>query len=168
MDFLEVGKIINTHGLRGEVKVVTWTDSPEVFEELSYVVAKMRGEEVRLDISGVKYQKNNIIVKFAQLDSIEKAEQYKNAVLLASREELGELPEGVYYIVDLIGCSVFADGEKVGVLADVFSTGSNDVYDIKREGRKNLLVPIIEGVLKSVDIPNREIVIKIPEGIEDE
>ncbi len=168
MEFLEVGKIINTHGLRGEVKVVTWTDSPEVFEELSYVVAKMHGEEVRLDVSGVKYQKNNIIVKFAQFDSIEKAEQYKNAVLLASRDELGELPEGVYYIADLIGCSVFADGEKIGVLADVFSTGSNDVYDIKREGRKNLLVPIIEGVLKSVDIENKEIVIKIPEGLEDE
>lgn len=168
MDFLEVGKIINTHGLRGEVKVVTWTDSPEVFEELSYVVAKMRGEDVRLNISGVKYQKSNIIVKFKELDTIEKAEIYKNAVLLASREELGELPEGVYYIADLIGCTVFADGEKVGVLADVFSTGSNDVYDIKREGKKNLLVPIIEGVLKSVDIPGREIVIKIPEGLEDE
>ena len=67
MDFLEVGKIINTHGLRGEVKIATWTDSPEDFEELEYVQAVQRGKETRLDIENVKYQKNNIIVKFKHL-----------------------------------------------------------------------------------------------------
>lgn len=168
MDFLEVGKIINTHGLRGEVKIVTWTDSPEVFEGLEFVIAKMRGQETRLDIKNVKYQKNNIIVAFSQLTSIEEAEKLKNAVLLVPREELGELPEGVYYIADLIGCQVFDDNGKIGDLVDVFSTGSNDVYDIKREGRKNLLVPIIDGVLKSVDIDNKKIIIEIPKGLEDE
>ncbi len=126
------------------------------------------GEE-RLDIKNVKYQKNNIIVKFAQINSIEEAEKYKNAVLVASRDALGELPEGVYYIADLIDCTVFDDkDEKIGVLVDVFSTGSNDVYDIRREGRKNLLVPIIDGVLKSVDTENKKIIIEIPKGLEDE
>lgn len=169
MDLLEVGKIINTHGLRGEVKIVTWTDYPEVFEEIGFVIVKKRGEEERLTIKGVKYQKNNIIVKFAELDAIEEAEKYKNAVLLADRNALGELPEGVYYIADLIDCTVFEEnGNKIGVLTDVFSTGSNDVYDIKREGKKNLLVPIIDGVLKAVDIENKKITIKIPEGLEDE
>ena len=168
MNLLEVGKIINTHGLRGEVKVVTWTDSPEVFEELKFVIAKMRGEETRLDIKNVKYQKNNIIVAFSQLTAIEEAEKLKNAVLLVPREELGELPEGVYYIADLIGCEVFDKNGKIGDLADVFGTGSNDVYDIKREGKKNLLVPIIDGVLQSVDIDNKKIIIEIPKGLEDE
>lgn len=168
MNLLEVGKIINTHGLRGEVKIVTWTDSPEVFEELEFVVAKMRGEETRLDIKNIKYQKNNIIVAFSQLTSIEEAEKLKNAVLLVPREELGELPEGVYYIADLIGCEVLDNNGKIGDLVDVFSTGSNDVYDIKREGKKNLLVPIIDGVLQSVDIDSKKIVIEIPKGLEDE
>ena len=168
MDFLEVGKIINTHGLRGEVKIVTWTDSPEVFEELTFVIAKMRGVETRLDLKNIKYQKNNIIASFSQLTSIEEAEKLKNAVLLVPREELGELPEGVYYIADLIGCEVFDKNGKIGDLADVFGTGSNDVYDIKREGKKNLLVPIIDGVLENVDIENKKIIIEIPKGLEDE
>lgn len=168
MDFLEVGKIINTHGLRGEVKIVTWTDSPEVFEELKFCIAKMRGVETRLDIKNIKYQKNNIIVAFSQLTSIEEAEKLKNATLLVPREELGELPEGVYYIADLIGCEVFDKNGKIGDLVDVFGTGSNDVYDIKREGKKNLLVPIIDGVLQSVDIENKKIIIEIPKGLEDE
>lgn len=169
MKTLEVGKIINTHGLRGEVKIVTWTDAPQDFEKLDYVFAKMRGSEEKLDIKNVKYQQNNIIVKFAQIDSIEQAEKYKNAVLSASREQLGELPEGVYYIADLIDCEVFDEsGSLIGILADIFSTGSNDVYDIKRSGRKNLLVPIIDGVLKKVDTENKKIYINVPEGLEEE
>lgn len=168
MGFLEVGKIINTHGLRGEVKVVTWTDSPEVFEGLKNVVAKVGKNQIDLVIKNVKYQKNNIIVKFDSIDAIEDAEKLKNAVLLASRDELGELPEGVYYIADLVGCEVFDEDGKIGVLCDVFTAGASDVYDIKRDGKKNLLVPIIDGVLKNVDIGAGRIDIKIPEGLEDE
>lgn len=168
MDLLEVGKIINTHGLKGEVKVVSWTDSPDTFETLDYVFARMRGGDVRLDIKNIKYQKNNIIVLFAQIDSIDEAEKYKNAVLFANKDMLGNLPENVYYIADLIGCTVSDENGEIGVLADVFATGSNDIYDIKRDGRKNLLVPIIDGVVQSVDIENKKITIKIPEGLEDD
>jgi len=167
MDFLEVGKIINTHGLRGEVKIMTWTDYPEDFEKLDYVLAVQKGKESRLDIENIKYQKNNIIVKFKQLTVIEEAENYKNAVLKVPREALGELPEGVYYIADLLGCEVSDENGVIGILYDVFSTGSNDVYDIKREGKRNLLVPIIEGVLLNVDIDNKKILIKVPEGLEE-
>ena len=103
MDKLEVGKIINTHGLRGEVKVVTWTDYPEVFEEIKYVWVKKKTGDERLDIKNIKYQKNNIILKCTQIDSIEDAEKYKNMVLFADRDQLPPLPEGMHYIVDLIG-----------------------------------------------------------------
>ena len=165
MDFLEIGKIINTHGLRGEVKISAWTDSPDDFENFSYVYTK--GEQ-KLIIDGIKYQKNNLIVKFHELNSIEEAEKYKNAVLYLPKEELGELPENVFYIADLLDCTVFDEDNKgIGILCDVFSTGSNDIYDIKRENAKNLLVPIIDGVVKSVDIENKKIIIKIPEGLED-
>ena len=167
MDFLEVGKIINTHGLRGEVKIATWTDYPEDFEKLEYVLAVQRGKESRLDIENIKYQKNNIIVKFKQIKVIEEAEAYKNATLKVPREALGELPEGVYYIADLLDCEVSDENGVIGILVDVFSTGSNDVYDIRREGKKNLLVPIIDGVLRNVDIENKKILIKVPEGLDE-
>lgn len=168
MDMLEAGKIINTHGLKGEVKVAAWTDAPGDFENFEYVFARMRGGDIRLDIRNIKYQKNNIIVAFEQIESIEEAEKYKNAVLLVPKDMLGELPENVYYIADLIGCTVSDENGEIGVLADVFATGSNDIYDIKRDGKKNLLVPIIDGVVQSVDIENKKITIKIPEGLEDD
>ncbi|MBR4723290.1 MAG: ribosome maturation factor RimM [Clostridia bacterium] len=166
MDCLEIGKIINTHGLRGEVKISAWTDFPEDFEDFSYALTK-NGE--KLNIEGIKYQKNNIIVKFREINSISEAEAYKNSVLCLPKEEMHALPPNVYYIADLLGCEVFEiSGKKIGIMQDVFSTGSNDVYDIKRENAKNLLVPIIEGVVKSVDTENKKIIIKIPEGLEDE
>jgi 16S rRNA processing protein RimM len=166
MDSLEIGKIINTHGLKGEVKISAWTDSPEDFENFSYALTKS-GQ--KLNIEGIKYQKNNIIVKFREINSINEAEGYKNSVLYLPKEEMGHLPENVYYIADLLGCEIFeVSGRNIGILQDVFSTGSNDVYDIKRQNAKNLLVPIIDGVVKSVDIENRKIVIKIPEGLEEE
>ena len=169
MDFLEIGKIINTHGLKGEVKVVSWMDSPEDYENLEYALVKKAGNEIKLDIESLKYQKNNLIVKFKQITSIEEAEKYKNAVLYVSKDELPELPENVYYIADLLGCEVYEDsGRKIGILNDVFSTGSNDVYDIKRDGAKNLFVPIIEGVVKDVNIEAKKILIRIPEGLEEE
>ena len=74
MDLLEVGKIVNTHGLRGEVKVVPWTDYPEVFEDIDFVYVKKKSEYERLDVKGIKYQKNNLIVRFSQITDINMAE----------------------------------------------------------------------------------------------
>ncbi len=168
MDLLEVGKIVNTHGLRGEVKIVPWTDSPDVFEDLEYVVLKRKGEEQKLTLSGVKYQKNNIIVKFTELKSIEEAEVLKNSVVYAPREMLGELPEGVYYIADLIGLDVIDEaGKIIGEIEDVFSTGANDVYAVKRDGKKALLLPVIPDVILNVDISAGKVTARIMEGLED-
>ena len=166
---LEVGKITNTHGLRGDVKVVPWMDAPEDFEELTKVYLRTRKEDIPLTVKSVRYQKNNLIVKFAEFDDINEVEQYKNCVLYADRNELGELPEGTYYIVDLIGLKVYTEeGEPVGVIEDVFNTGANDIYDIKREGRKNLLLPVIDEVVKEVDINNGRVTVHIMEGLDDE
>ena len=169
MDKLEVGKIINTHGLRGEVKVVTWTDYQEVFEEIKYVWVKKKTGDERLDIKNIKYQKNNIILKFAQIDSIEDAEKYKNMVLFADRNQLPPLPEGMHYIVDLIGLEVYEEesGEKIGEIADVFNTGANDIYDVKREGKKNILLPVIDECVKNVDLENNRVTVHVMEGLDD-
>ena len=167
MDLLEVGKIVNTHGLKGEVKIVPWTDSPDVFEDLEYVIIHQKNQDKKLDITGIKYQKNNIIVKFSEINRIEDAEPLKNLVVLAPREMLGELPEGVYYIADLIGLGVFdEEGNMLGTVSDVFSTGSNDVYEVKREGKKNLLLPVIDDVVKEVDLTNKKITVRLMEGLD--
>ena len=161
MDHLEVGKIINTHGLRGEVKVVPWTDAPEVFEDIKRVFIKKNEEEMPLEIVHIKYQKNNIIVKFKELSDINEAERLKNSVLYADRSELGELPDGVYYIADLIGMEVKREDKSlIGILKDVLQTGANDVYVVGREGEKELLIPVIDSVVLSVDPDNKEIIVK--------
>lgn len=167
---LEVGKIVNTHGLRGEVKVVPWLDYPEDFEELETVYLKNRKETITLNIKNVKYQKNNLIVKFSEFNDINEVEQYKNCVLYADRDALGELPEGVYYIVDLIGLEVLDEesGEKIGKIADVFNTGANDIYDVKRDGKKNLLLPVIDEVVKEVNIEDGYVRVHVMEGLDDE
>ena len=168
MDLLEVGKIVNTHGLRGEVKVVPWTDCPEVFEDIDFVYVKKKSEYERLDVKGIKYQKNNLIVRFSQITDINMAEKYKNQVIYAEREILGELPEGVYYIADLIGLDIVTeDGEKIGTVSDVFNTGSNDIYEVKREGKKNLLLPVIDDVVLNIDVDGGKITVRMMDGLED-
>ena len=168
MDLLEVGKIVNTHGLRGEVKVVPWTDYPEVFEDIDFVYVKKKSEYERLDVKGIKYQKNNLIVRFSQITDINMAEKYKNQVIYAEREILGELPEGVYYIADLIGLDIVTeDGEKIGTVSDVFNTGSNDIYEVKREGKKNLLLPVIDDVVLNIDVDGGKITVRMMDGLED-
>ena len=158
MDLLEVGKIVNTHGLRGEVKVVPWTDYPEVFADIDFVYVKKKSE----------YQKNNLIVRFSQITDINMAEKYKNQVIYAEREILGELPEGVYYIADLIGLDIVTeDGEKIGTVSDVFNTGSNDIYEVKREGKKNLLLPVIDDVVLNIDVDSGKITVRMMDGLED-
>ncbi len=165
---LEIGKIVNTHGLRGEVKIVPWTNTPDVFEDIEYVYVKNLREEKKLLIKNVKYQKNNIIVKFEGLDDISQAELLKNAVVTTDREQLGELNDGEYYIADLVGCeAVSEDGEVYGKLTDVLPTGSNDVYVVKREGKRDLLIPVIEDVVLDVDIDNKKIVVHLLDGLED-
>lgn len=169
MDYLEVGKIVNTHGLLGEVKVVPWTDYPENFEDIPYVYAKTRKGEERLDITRVRYQKNNLILKFEQIKDINEAELYKNTVLLCERS-MFNLPEGVHFIADLIGLEVYDEenGEKIGVIADVFNTGSNDIYDVRREGKRNLLIPVIDDVVKKIDIEGGRVTVYMMEGLDDE
>ena len=168
-NLLEIGKIVNSHGLRGEVKVVPWMDYPEDFAELSCVYIKQKDEYKKLTVSGVKFQKGNVIVKFLAYNDINEILQFKNSVLYADRSDLGELPEGVYYIVDLIGLKVYTEsGEYVGEIADVFNAGASDIYDVKRDGKKNLLLPVIDDVVKKVDIENGKVIVNIMEGLDDE
>lgn len=162
--YLEIGKIVNTHGLRGDVKVVPWADYPEIFEEINFLYTK---DEQRFLIKNVKYQKENVILKLEGINSIEEAERFKNTTLYARRDTMPDLEADTYFVADLINLSVFDQNDNlVGKISEVFTAGGADVYTIKREGKKDLLVPAIKENIIKIDIPNGVVKINIPEGLE--
>lgn len=161
---LEIGKIVNTHGLRGDVKIMPWCDDPSVFDELAYVCI---GED-EFEIEKSRVHKNMVILKLDGIDDINTAERYRNKVLTVPREELGDLPEGTYYICDLLGCEVVtADGRVLGKIEDIIKTGSNDVYDVRNAEGVQTLIPVIDEVVKSVDTEGKRIVIEPLKGMLD-
>lgn len=163
-DKLEIGKIINTHGLRGEVKAVPWCDAPELFEELEHVYIEGR----RFAIRTVKYQKANLILSLEGVDSVEEAERYKNKIMLADRSQLDSLTDGArYFITDLIGLEVFWGERLLGQVTDVIATGANDVYSIKTPEGRELLIPAISQVVKEIDIERRIMRVEPIEGMID-
>ena len=157
---LAVGKICNTHGVRGNIKLIPWTDFPEVFEDIDYITV----ENIRYDIKDVKYQKSNIILKLQGIDTVEEAEKLRDLTAYCEETQLEELPEDTYYIADLIGCDVYEGENLLGKVADVFSAGGADLYEIKGKGAPIYLPAIKENVL-SVDIKNKIIKVKLPEGL---
>jgi len=168
-EFLEVGKIINTHGVAGEVKVMPLTDDPKRFLELEWVYIEKNGVQKRYNISRVKFFKEIVIVKFEEINSMDEAESLKECFMKVDREHAVKLPEDTFFICDLIDCEVFSeDGTKLGKLCDVLQTGSNDVYVVKDEKGRELLLPALKSVVKAVDVVGRKISVSIPEGLCDD
>lgn len=162
---LEIGKIVNTHALRGDVKVQPWCDDAEVFHTLEYVYA---GNE-KLEIVSARLHKNFVILHLKGIEDINKAESYKNKVLTVEREMLGELPEGTYYICDLLGLEVRKkDGSVIGKIEDIIKTGSNDVYVVNNGTKKPVLLPVIDDVIKTVNIAEGYVEAELIKGLIDD
>ncbi len=163
-NILELGKVVNTHGIRGEVKIQPWCDDPEIFDELEYIYI----DNKKFDIEKSRLHKNCVIVKLEQINNINEAELYKEKIVTIEREKLGELPEGTYYIADLEGLTVKTiDGEILGEIEDVLKTGSNDVYVLKSQSRKPILIPVIDQVVKEVNIEDGYVLVELMEGLID-
>ncbi|MCD7799829.1 MAG: ribosome maturation factor RimM [Ruminococcus sp.] len=158
--FLEIGKIVNVHGLKGEVKVYPWCDSPEFLCEFETLYTHQGKNIITVEKSRV--QKNMVIMKINGIDTIEQAQTIKNMVIYMNRDDV-ELTEGSYFIQDLIGLEVYdADTNAFyGTLIDVLETGANDVYTIQNEElHKEYLIPAIPDVVISIDIENNKMTIK--------
>lgn len=154
-ELLKVGKIVNTHGLKGEMKVIPLTDDSKRYKDLEFVL--IDGEERR--IQGCKFQKDRVIVKIEGVDSIEEAEMYKNKFMLVNREQAVELEEDCYFIADLIGCTVYdTDGKNLGKIYDVLQTKNNDVYWIREP--KELLIPVLLKIVTDINIKEKKITIR--------
>jgi len=166
-EYLEIGKVNNTHGLKGEVKLEMWCDGVEFLKQLKSVYLDDKGNKA-LTITSVRPQKNIAIMKFADITSIEQAEELKNKVLFCNRND-AKIDEGAYYLADIIGARVVdvESGREYGKICDIMNYGSSDIYDVVRDKKHNL-IPAIPDVVKEIDTENGVVMIKAMKGLFDE
>lgn len=165
-DFLKVGVVTTTHGIRGEVKVYPTTDDPERFLELPYVLADTPKEKVHLEIEQVRFFKNLVILKFEKYDNINDIMFLKGKDLWIPRELGQHLEEGEYYIADLLGMQVvLEDGTVFGTLKNVMETGANDVYIIDTKEHGEVLIPAIRDCILDVDLEQNIMKIHLLKGL---
>ena len=164
----QVGVITSTHGERGEVKVFPTTDDPARFKKLKQVILDTGKEDMELEITGVKFFKNMVILKFKGIDDMDTANKYRQKSLYVTRENAVKLEKNEYFIADLIGLAVSSEeGEDLGFINDVLQTGANDVYVIKKTGEEDLLLPAIKDCVKEVDIEGGKMVVHVLPGLRD-
>ncbi|WP_099158072.1 ribosome maturation factor RimM [Virgibacillus ndiopensis] len=164
-----VGKIVNTHGIRGEVKVHRISDFDERFAigETLYLV-KDNEKPLQLEIKSHRIHKGFDLISFEGLDNINDVEHFKGSELKISEEQLTDLDEDEYYYHEIIGCDVFTTNEeKLGTIKEILSPGANDVWVVKQIKGKDLLVPYIEEIVKEIDVDSQRVVIDPMEGLLD-
>mgnify|MGYP001123830352 FL=1 len=167
-DLLQVGIIASTHGVRGEVKVYPTTDDPRRFRRLKEVVLDTGKEKMNLEIEGVKFFKQFVILKFKGLDNINDIEKYRRKSLYVTRKNAVRLQRDEYFIADLIGLKVQdEDGKELGTVKDVIETGANDVYEVEMADGKSLLLPAIKQCILNVDVENGTMQVHVLEGLLD-
>ena len=167
-NLLRVGVISSTHGVKGEVKVYPTTDDAGRFNNLKKVILDTGREQMDLEIQGVKFFKNMVILKFKGYDSINEIEKYKGKDLLVTRDQAVELGPDENFIVDLIGLRVITeDGNEFGTLTDVIKTGANDVYEVKTTEGKEVLLPAIRECVLKVDLEEKKVTVHIMDGLLD-
>lgn len=167
-DLLQVGIIASTHGVRGEVKVYPTTDDPRRFRRLKEVVLDTGKEKMNLEIEGVKFFKQFVILKFKGMDNINDIEKYRQKSLYVTRKNAVRLQRDEYFIADLIGLKVQdEDGKELGTVKDVIETGANDVYEVEMADGKSLLLPAIKQCILNVDVENGTMQVHVLEGLLD-
>ena len=164
--YLEIGQIVNTFGIKGMVKIKPFTDDINRFDRLKKVYISNKNGKKEYQIQEVKYHKNMVLMKLEGVDTPEQADLLRQSYLLVDRADEEPLEEGVYYIVDLLGLEVYTDDNKLlGKVDDIFNTGSNDIYVVKDEMGKKILLPGIPDVLKNVDLEKGKITVHLIPGL---
>lgn len=159
-----IGTIIAPHGVRGDIRILPQTDHPEQFLELSDLLLE-GGRSFK--IVSARFHKRMVLVRCQGVESIEDVELLRGKKVLIDRNDLPQLAEDEYYVADLIGLPVLdLAGTQIGILKDVISTGSNDVYVIAVPEGKDILVPALKKHVKEISINNRRIVVELPEWTE--
>jgi 16S rRNA processing protein RimM len=167
-EYLQIGKIVNIHGIKGEIKLIPLTDDPRRFDELDWVYIEKDGL-LKHRIESVKYFKGSVILKLEGIDTPEAAAAYRDDFLLVDRANAVKLPEDSFFVCDILGSRVFDEnGTEIGELLDVLQTGSNDVYVVKGESGKEILIPALKSVVRNISPEQKRIDVVIPKGLLDE
>ncbi|MFJ9290119.1 ribosome maturation factor RimM [Bacillus halotolerans] len=170
--WFNVGKIVNTHGIKGEVRVISKTDFAEERYKPGnklYLFMDGRQEPIEVTVNTYRLHKQFHLLQFKERQSLNEVEELKNAIIKVPEEDLGELNEGEFYFHEIIGCEVFTEeGELIGKVKEILTPGANDVWVIGRKGKKDALIPYIESVVKQIDVSEKKIEIQLMEGLIDE
>ncbi|MBB3109366.1 16S rRNA processing protein RimM [Paenibacillus phyllosphaerae] len=168
-EWLNVGKIVNTHGIRGELKVVSQTHfAEERFAEGNKLVIEHpeTNQQLTIEIASAREHKGMFIIRLVGYTNINEVEKYKGWVIKVSKENLGELDEGEYYHYEIIGCRVVTDeGQELGTITEILSPGANDVWVIQPTKGKQLLIPVIDEVVLNVDVKDKLVTVHLMEGL---
>ncbi len=168
LEYLIVGQLVNTHGVKGELKATALTDDPNRFRKLKWVYIDKNGKFEKFDITGVKFFKQFVILKFSNVDTIEEAEKLKGLYMKIDRANAVKLPKDTFFITDILGMSVFdEDNTLLGKLVDVIQTGSNDVYVVRNAEGNEILIPALKSVVKEVSLEDGRISVILPKGLLD-
>ncbi|BBM17654.1 MULTISPECIES: ribosome maturation factor RimM [Enterococcus] len=170
-NYYKVGKIVNTHGIRGEVRVISSTDFTEeryrVGEQL--FLFRENQETLPLTIASYRRHKNFDLLSFEGYPNINQVEPFRDGILKISEKQMGELDEHEYYYHEIIGLTVVDEDDKeIGKITEILSPGANDVWVVKRKGQKDALIPYIESVVKDIDLTEGIVHVEIPEGLLDD
>jgi 16S rRNA processing protein RimM len=167
MDFLEIGKIVKAHGLKGRVKVLSYLESGgEMLQSLEEVIVSQgKGKSVSYALRNFQVKGKCFYLDMVGIENIDQAEALLGCSVLVPADKMGPLPEDEYYWQQLIGLEVITDtGTRVGTLAEIFPTGSNDVF-VCRGGAREILLPAIADVVLTVDLEKKIVVVRLPEGL---
>lgn len=156
--FLEAGQIVSTHGIAGEVKILPWCDGPEFLKEFDTFYI----EGTAYPVEQARVHKNMLLCKLSGVDDMNAAQVMKNKVVCIDRDD-ARIPEGRVFISDLIGLPVYADGQEIGVLKDVYTGPANDVYIVK--GEKEYMIPAVSEFLEDVNVDEGYVRVRLIEGM---
>ncbi len=160
-----IGTIVAPHGVRGDIRILPQTEHPEQFLELDYLILE---DGRTLHLTNARFHKRMVLAKCREVNSMNEAELLRGKKVFIRTEDLPELGEGEYYVADLLGCNVIEEnGSAVGVLKDVISTGSNDVYVVQAAGDKEILIPALKKHVKEINPEERRIIVELPEWVDE-
>lgn len=167
-NYFIIGDIVNTQGIKGEMRVVPCVDDETRFELLDKVYIDKKGVITEYEVQNVRYHKQFVLLKLKGIDDMTSAERLKGSIVKITEDMAIPCEEDEYYIRDLYDMDVVTDeGEQLGKITDILFTGANDVYVIKPKSGKDILIPAIKQVVLNVDIENNKMTIHLLEGLRE-
>lgn len=171
MNYFNVGKIVNTQGLQGEMRVLSVTDfAEERFKKGNKLALFDKKDQFVMDVEIASHRKvkNFDIIKFKGMYHINEIEKFRDFTLKVREEDLTDLEDGEFYYHEIIGLKVYENDVLLGTIKEILQPGANDVWVVKRKGKRDLLLPYIPPVVLGIDIEQGRVDVEIPEGLDDE